>query len=153
MTLCELEVAHLTPPMECRTAKHKTTATPTDRRHCVEWVFPLSIYLHTILTTPGHRALARSAQSWSSYSGYFRESSELGSTCLLNCIVQNDFSSHVLCLPTAERYRYFLCHPCQGGLKRTCFHRYSEGHIPEYHGGETAPGPILTQAGTTLSKE
>ncbi|KAF9652408.1 hypothetical protein BDM02DRAFT_3109427 [Thelephora ganbajun] len=44
--------------MECRSVSQKATVTPADRRHCVE-------------------ALARSAQSWSSYSGYFRESTRM----------------------------------------------------------------------------
>ncbi|KAF9788596.1 hypothetical protein BJ322DRAFT_649215 [Thelephora terrestris] len=57
MTLCELEIAHLSPPMECRLIQN-AAATPMKRRHCVE-------------------ALARSAQSWSSYSGYFRESTRM----------------------------------------------------------------------------
>ena len=50
MTLCELEIAHLSPPMECRSAKQKTAATPADRRHCVEWV-SLPLVDHTILMT------------------------------------------------------------------------------------------------------
>jgi len=105
MTLCELEIAHLSPPMECRSAKQKTAATPADRRHCVEWVLHLSTHLHPIMT-PGFRALARSAQSWSSYSGYFRESSELRFIRSFGCITHGNSSSHVLCLPAAERYRY-----------------------------------------------
>jgi len=50
MTLCELDIAHLSPPMECRSVKQKATATPADRRHCVEWVLLLT-YSHTILMT------------------------------------------------------------------------------------------------------
>lgn len=49
MTLCELEIAHLSPPMECRLVKQKPTAIPIERRHCVEWVPIPSTCLHTIL--------------------------------------------------------------------------------------------------------
>lgn len=48
MTLCELEIAHLSPPMECR---QKSTITPTKRRHCVEWALFLSFNLYIILLT------------------------------------------------------------------------------------------------------
>lgn len=40
-----------------------------------------------------------------------------------------------------------------GSRKRTRFHRYREEYLPEYHGGENAPGPVLTQAGAKFSKE
>lgn len=104
MTLCELGTAHLTPPMECRSVKQRTADTPAGRRHCVEWVFLLSVYSYMILMTSNFRALARSAQSWSSYSGYFRESSERVNTSLLGRMTHHDFSSHVLCISAAERY-------------------------------------------------
>jgi len=99
------------------------------------------------------RALARSAQSWSSYSGYFRESSELRPTRSLHCITHGNFSSHVLCLPTAERYRYFRCHFSGRVPERVHVRRYGKKHLPEYHGGWTAPDSIRTQAGAKLSKE
>ena len=40
-----------------------------------------------------------------------------------------------------------------GSLKRTCVRRYRKGHLQEYHGGETASGSILTQAGAKFAKE
>ncbi|KAI0684130.1 hypothetical protein BC835DRAFT_1293916, partial [Cytidiella melzeri] len=57
MTICELAAAKHTPPLECMSvnAKQPAEATPTlQHGACVE-------------------ALSRSAQYWSSYSGYLRE--------------------------------------------------------------------------------
>lgn len=51
MTLCELEIAHLSLPMECRSAEKKATTTPMERRYCVEWVLFLSTYSHAVLMT------------------------------------------------------------------------------------------------------
>lgn len=107
MTLCELEIAHLSPPMECRSVRRNPAATPAGRRHCVEWDLLLLLSSLTVLTNSNFRALARSAQSWSSYSGYFRESSGSRSTRSCDCATDCAFSSHVLCLPTPKRYWYF----------------------------------------------
>jgi len=43
MALCELDIAHLSPPMECRLVRQKSTTTPANRRHCVELVLSLRI--------------------------------------------------------------------------------------------------------------
>jgi hypothetical protein len=55
MTLCELEVAHLSPPMECRPIKQKVTITPAKRRNCVEWAF----FPRFICTVPPDHDLGR----------------------------------------------------------------------------------------------
>lgn len=150
MTLCELEIARLSPPMECQPVKPRTT--PMKRHNCVEWVsFPIS----SARCPSNHelRALARSAQSWSSYSGYFRESSEPGCTCPHDCTADNPLSSHVLRLPATERYRYVVYRLHEGRLRRAYMHRCRKGHLPKYHGGENALGPVPTRPGTKFSTE
>ena len=51
MTLCELEIAHLSPPMECRSVEKRATTTPMERRYCVEWVLLFLAYSHAVLMT------------------------------------------------------------------------------------------------------
>ena len=52
MTLCELEIAHLSPPMECRLIQN-AAATPMKRRHCVEWVLLLLTCSRAVLMSSG----------------------------------------------------------------------------------------------------
>lgn len=74
MTLCELATAtHHSVPMECLPFANDSSDISADPRNCVEYVQAPSI---AIKPNNSHRALSRSAQFWSSYSGYLRETSK-----------------------------------------------------------------------------
>ena len=77
MTLCELSTASHSPPMECTgftVASHSssTPATGESHRSCVESVAYVD-YMRVDGPDCHDRALSRSAQYWSSYSGFLRE--------------------------------------------------------------------------------
>lgn len=79
MTLCEIATAkYQSAPLECVAFEFQTRpqeGTLGDRTHassCVESVFDFFERIHSHLSLD-FRALSRSAQYWSSYSGYLRE--------------------------------------------------------------------------------
>ena len=151
MTLCELEIAHLSPPMECRSVRQNAAATPAGRRHCVEWVLFLLLSSLMILTNSNFRALARSAQSWSSYSGYFRESSKPGSTrttaLLMTPLARMCYAyQHLNDIGTSDT-------TSTRGTEMNEHSRYRKKYLPKYHCRKTASGSVLTQAGTELRKK
>ena len=78
MTLCELATANYqSPPLECASYTLEAqaagmVATHRLQRDCVECLWVGSHHTYMWLTS-SFRALSRSAQFWSSYSGYLRE--------------------------------------------------------------------------------
>lgn len=101
MTLCEIATAkHYSLPLECRpfSAEGKDPRDPRMRSECVEWgCWQFQRWISTFLFL--FSALSRSAQFWSSYSGYLREirasSLTLGTiTCTCNMACQPNFVSH-----------------------------------------------------------
>lgn len=107
MTLCELATAkHYSIPFECAPFTVDSTFSRPGRRsqgECVEWVLGI---LAIISNSPPNSALSRSAQFWSSYSGYLREVrtyiQRLGPFICPNKII----SSALLCIPALARYWY-----------------------------------------------
>lgn len=79
MTLCELATArHYAPPMECAAFSKGQQSPPSGhvQAACVEYTFVSSAsFRHSAAHVSLYydRALSRSAQFWSSYSGYLRE--------------------------------------------------------------------------------
>lgn len=71
MTMCELGTAHhLTVPLECAESRRVNVE---GQSKCVECVIFLFHAVSSSFLTESFRALSRSAQFWSSYSGYLRE--------------------------------------------------------------------------------
>lgn len=76
MTMCELKTAsHNSLPMECELfVAPSDFAGGTAHKGCVECVYVfICILLVYADVSMWYRALSRSAQYWSSYSGYLRE--------------------------------------------------------------------------------
>jgi hypothetical protein len=79
MTLCELATArHHSPPLECApfsfSEEFQFSDPPSGSPgNCVEWISILAPFWRCLTISISYRALSRSAQFWSSYSGYLRE--------------------------------------------------------------------------------
>lgn len=104
MTLCELATArHYAPPMECAAFSKGQQSPPSGhvQAACVEYTFVSSAsFRHSAAHVSLYydRALSRSAQFWSSYSGYLRELRKLDSSCMtvdisISMMVANQRSS------------------------------------------------------------
>jgi hypothetical protein len=85
LTLCEIGTAnHLSYPLECDSFNPNAITVPgplvpdrsNNRSRCVEYAHTLAI-ANTFHSDMIYRALSRSAQFWSSYSGYLREIREV----------------------------------------------------------------------------